>query len=206
MQTEYKTKSACVKSLGFFFKKNQYLSHSFLSWEQNMLLNIPIPYTKFFFNTKFNCIMARPQETSNKKEMEKKRLQKKKEKEQRKEERKANSKEGLTLEDMMAYVDENGNIVSTPPDPNKKKAIKVEDVVIGSRNNESATPVNQRTGIVTFFNVSKGFGFIRDTTTKESIFVGSKSITTRIQENDTVTFETEMGPKGLNAINVKLVR
>lgn len=150
--------------------------------------------------------MARPQETFNKKEMEKKRLQKKKEKEQRKEERKANAKDGLTLEDMMAYVDENGNIVSTPPDPNKKKSINVEDVVIGSRNNESATPVNQRTGTVTFFNTSKGFGFIRDTETRESIFVGSKSITTRIQENDVVTFETEMGPKGLNAINVKLVR
>jgi cold shock CspA family protein len=150
--------------------------------------------------------MARPQETFNKKEMEKKRLQKKKEKEQRKEERKANAKEGLTLEDMMAYVDENGNITSTPPDPNKKKSIKIEDVVIGSRNNESATPVSQRTGTVTFFNTSKGFGFIRDIETKESIFVGSKSITMRIQENDTVTFETEMGPKGLNAINVKLVR
>ncbi len=151
--------------------------------------------------------MARPQETFNKKEMEKKRLQKKKEKEQRKEERKANAKEGLTLEDMMAYVDENGNITSTPPDPNKKRSsIKVEDVVIGSRNNESATPVNQRTGTVTFFNTSKGFGFIRDNQSKESIFVGSKSITMRIQENDVVTFETEMGPKGLNAINVKLVR
>jgi hypothetical protein len=77
--------------------------------------------------------MARPQETFNKKELEKKRLQKRKEKEQRKEERKANAKEGSSLEDMMAYVDENGNISSTPPDPTRRKpTIKTEDIVIGS--------------------------------------------------------------------------
>jgi spore germination protein YaaH len=90
--------------------------------------------------------MARPQETFNKKELEKKRLQKRKEKEQRKEERKANAKEGSSLEDMMAYVDENGNITSTPPDPTRKKTtIKTEDIVIGSSNFGS---VNQGSGAV----------------------------------------------------------
>ena len=66
--------------------------------------------------------MAKSQETFSKKEAEKKKAQKKKEKEQRKEERKANAKSG-SLEDMMAYVDEYGNITSTPPDPLKKKSI-----------------------------------------------------------------------------------
>ena len=65
--------------------------------------------------------MAKSQETFNKKEKEKKRLQKRKEKEQRKEDRKANAKEGGSWEDMMAYVDENGNISAAPPDPTKKK-------------------------------------------------------------------------------------
>jgi hypothetical protein len=64
--------------------------------------------------------MARSQETFNKKEAEKRKAQKRKEKEQRKEERKANAKEGKSLEEMMAYVDEDGNITSTPPDPTKK--------------------------------------------------------------------------------------
>jgi len=153
--------------------------------------------------------MARPQETSNKKELEKKRLQKRKEKEQRKEERKANAKEGSSLEDMMAYVDENGNITSTPPDPTRKKTtIKTEDIVIGSSNFGS---VNQgsgavRTGKVTFFNTSKGFGFIKDSSNGESIFVHSNGLMSPIKENDTVSFETERGFKGLNAIKVKVVK
>lgn len=66
--------------------------------------------------------MARPQETFNKKELEKKWLQKRQEKEQRKEERKANAS-GKSFEDMLAYVDENGNITSTPPDLTRKKSI-----------------------------------------------------------------------------------
>lgn len=67
--------------------------------------------------------MGRPQETFNKKELEKKRIQKRKEKLQRMEERKANAQKGASLEDMMAYVDENGNITSTPPDPTKRRTL-----------------------------------------------------------------------------------
>jgi hypothetical protein len=65
--------------------------------------------------------MARSQASATKKEKEKKKLQKRQDKEQRKQERKANSMEGKPLEEMMAYVDENGNITSEPPDPSKKK-------------------------------------------------------------------------------------
>ncbi len=153
--------------------------------------------------------MARPQETFNKKELEKKRLQKRKEKEQRKEERKANAKEGSSLEDMMAYVDENGNISSTPPDPTRRKTnIKTEDIVIGSRNNGSVNQGggSERQGRVTFFNTSKGFGFIKDVENGESIFVHSNGLSTPIKENDLVSFETERGFKGLNAIKVKVVK
>ena len=64
--------------------------------------------------------MGKSQETFNKKEKEKKRKKKKQEKQQRKEERKANSGGG-ELENMMAYVDEFGNITETPPDPTAKK-------------------------------------------------------------------------------------
>jgi cold shock CspA family protein len=150
--------------------------------------------------------MARPQETFNKKELEKKRLQKRKQKEERREERKANAKEGQSLEEMMAYVDENGNITSTPPDPSKKKTIRAEDIVMGSRNNESHQPDPIRKGKVTFFNSSKGFGFIKDSSTGESIFVHNNGLVNPIKENDTVSFETERGPKGLNAVRVKLVK
>ncbi len=151
--------------------------------------------------------MARPQETFNKKELEKKRLQKRKEKEQRKEDRKANAKDGQSLEDMMAYVDENGNITSSPPDPTKKRTIKQDDVVIGSRNNGSVNqPSADRTGKVAFFNTSKGFGFIKDSESGESIFVHSKGLLAPIKENDMVSFETERGHKGLNAVRVKVIK
>lgn len=152
--------------------------------------------------------MGRPQETFNKKELEKKRIQKRKEKLQRMEERKANSKKGASLDDMMAYVDENGNITSTPPDPTKKKSIKLEDVVLGSRNLESASNAANtlRNGRVAFFNTTKGFGFIKDVDSGESIFVHSNGLIDPIKENDTVTFETEKGFKGPNAIKVRLAK
>lgn len=65
--------------------------------------------------------MASSQETFSKKEREKKRLKKKKDKVEKKEERQANAQKGQSLEDMMVYVDENGNLTSTPPDPRKRK-------------------------------------------------------------------------------------
>ncbi|GAB3817910.1 hypothetical protein GCM10028895_14490 [Pontibacter rugosus] len=67
--------------------------------------------------------MGRSQETFSKKEKEKKRLKKRQDKEQKKEERQANSDKGKGIEEMLAYVDENGNITSTPPDPTKKKLL-----------------------------------------------------------------------------------
>ena len=44
---------------------------------------------------------------------------KKKEKEERRKERKENNAKGGDLSDMMAYLDENGNIISEPPEKNK---------------------------------------------------------------------------------------
>lgn len=149
--------------------------------------------------------MGRSQETFNKKEKEKKKLRKKKEKEERKEERKANSSDGNNLDDMIAYVDEFGNISSTPPDPSKRKEIKQEDIQLGATRNEETEEDVVRIGIVTFFNESKGYGFIRDKNTQESIFVHINGLTEPIKENNKVSFEVEKGPKGLNAVNVKKV-
>ena len=69
-------------------------------------------------------------ETWNKKEREKKRLQNRKEKAERKLERKENSKDGNDLDSMLAYLDENGNLTSTPPDPRKKIIVNAEDINI----------------------------------------------------------------------------
>ena len=74
--------------------------------------------------------MAKSQQTFNKKEKEKKRLKKRQDKAEKMAERKANAKSS-DLEDMMAYVDEFGNITETPPDPLKKKKFKAENIEIG---------------------------------------------------------------------------
>jgi cold shock CspA family protein len=144
-------------------------------------------------------------ETFSKKEKEKKRIQKRKEKEQRKAERKANAKTGQSLEEMMAYVDENGNISDSPPDPTKKKVIKESDIVLGSRNVEGMNVNPIRKGRITYFNVAKGYGFIKDMQTQESIFVHNNALTTPVKENDIVSFETENSVKGLAAISVKKI-
>lgn len=149
--------------------------------------------------------MAKSQETFNKKEAEKKRLKKKQDKEQKKLERKANAKIGPKLEDMLAYVDEFGNITSTPPDPRRKKIEnKLEEISIGVSKQSAERKSNLRTGTVTFFNESKGYGFIKDSETHESIFVHLNGLVDKIKENNKVTFEVEMGPKGLNATKVRL--
>ena len=151
--------------------------------------------------------MGRSQETFNKKENEKKRAKKKQDKEAKKEERKANAGKGQSLDDMMAYVDEDGNITSTPPDPTKKKKeIKQEDIRISVSKQEDIEPTDTlRKGTVTFFNDSKGYGFIKDSETQESVFVHVNALTNPIKEHDKVTFEVEMGQKGPTAVKVKLV-
>ncbi|MFO7258375.1 MAG: cold shock domain-containing protein [Bacteroidota bacterium] len=152
--------------------------------------------------------MSKSRETWNKKETEKKKRKKRQDKEQRREERKAQAKEGGTsFDDMIAYVDEDGNITSTPPDPSKKREVREEDIVIGvprQSQSESHDPI--RRGTVSFFNTSKGYGFIRDHETQESIFVHANGLIDEIHENDKVTFEVQMGHKGPNAVDVKLIR
>ena len=147
--------------------------------------------------------MAKAQANFGKQENEKKRQQKKNEKEERRRERQANK--GQSLDDMIAYVDENGNITSTPPDPTKKKEVALESIRIGVPKQEDRVPEDTtRQGTVTFFNTSKGYGFIKDSTSQESIFVHANNLGgLTIMEGDKVTFETEPGMKGPTAVRVK---
>jgi len=145
-------------------------------------------------------------ETWSKKEREKKKKQIKKEKQERRQERKENGKLGHDPESMYAYLDENGNLSSKPPDPKKKIVINVEDIEIGVPKHIDNPEDLVRTGTVTFFNNDKGYGFIKDQETQQSVFVHINSLTEPVKENNKVSFEVEMGPKGANAINVKLIK
>jgi cold shock CspA family protein len=150
--------------------------------------------------------MGRSQESFNKKEVRNKKEKKRKEKEQKKQIRKEGEKSS-SLDDMIAYVDENGMITSTPPDPSKKTVINLEDIEISipkSDPNQVLDPI--RKGSVTFFNTSKGFGFIRDLETQESVFVHVNNLLEDIKEGNLVNYEVEMGQKGPTAVQVKLYR
>jgi len=150
--------------------------------------------------------MGRSQETFNKKEVRNKKEKKRKEKEKKRLARKDSEKSG-SLGDMIAYVDENGMITSTPPDPAKKTEIKLEDIEIGVPKQDDSEKFNPvRKGTVTLFNDSKGYGFIRDTETKESIFVHINNTLENIKEGNLVSFEIGKGPKGLTALQVKPIK
>ncbi|RLD32372.1 MAG: cold shock domain-containing protein [Bacteroidetes bacterium] len=151
--------------------------------------------------------MGRSQETFNKKEVRNKKEKKRKEKEKKRLARKENEKK-TGMDDMIAYVDENGMISSTPPDSTKKKDIKAETIEISiPKRDASDIPDKIRKGVVTFFNDSKGFGFIKDSETKESVFVHINNVLEdELKENNMVSFEVEMGPKGPTAMQVKLIK
>ena len=147
--------------------------------------------------------MAKSKETFNKKEKEKKRKEKQNAKAQRKEERQMNAVKGAGLEDMMAYVDEFGNLTSVPTDYKNKKETNLEDIQISVptlEEREQQTVTNK--GKVTYFNTEKGFGFIKDQMTGQDVFVHVNSLVHSVEINDRVSFEMIRGKKGPEAINV----
>ena len=65
--------------------------------------------------------------------------------------------------------------------------------------------LNMNNGTVKFFNNSKGFGFIVPDDGEKDVFVHANGLIDEIKEGDKVTFEIEESPKGLNALNVRVV-
>lgn len=138
-----------------------------------------------------------------KKENAKKKAQKLKEKAQRREDRKSNNNKGKSLDDMFVYVDENGNLHDTPQ-TTAKTEVNLEDIRLG------ATPIpdepTEKTGTVVKFILEKGFGFILEDNTSDSIFFHTNDLLELIKEQDRVTFEKGRSPKGYQATNIKKVK
>ncbi|GAA04162.1 MULTISPECIES: transcription antiterminator/RNA stability regulator CspE [Photobacterium] len=69
--------------------------------------------------------------------------------------------------------------------------------------------MSKATGTVKWFNEEKGFGFITQDNGGADVFVHFRAITgdgfKTLAEGQKVSFETEQGPKGLQAANVEKV-
>ena len=135
-------------------------------------------------------------DSQSKKEKNKKKDLKRKEKLNKREERKTNNNKGKSLEEMIVYVDVNGNFTDVPPHLQNRE----EDLKKGGRNRDMDTTFE---GVIATFNTEKGFGFIKEEGEKENIFFHNSQLKEPIKVNDKVTFEKEMSDKGFRAVNIK---
>jgi CspA family cold shock protein len=63
-----------------------------------------------------------------------------------------------------------------------------------------------KTGTVKWFDTTKAYGFIKPDEGDKDIFVHQSDLVDgTINENDKVEFETEDGPKGIRATQVKAI-
>lgn len=129
-----------------------------------------------------------------KKEGNKKKAKKKQDKVLRREDRKVNNNKGKSLEDMIIYVDKNGNFTSIPPH------LQVEEDLI-SRNINSNETSEIHSGIINFLH-EKGYGFITEDKTRDSIFFNYDLNSFPFKKNDRVSYIKESSQKGFKAIQI----
>lgn len=140
--------------------------------------------------------------TTGKRDREKLKEQNRKEKQKRKDERRSSGTS--SFEDMIAYVDENGNLHTTPQNIPPKTEIDVSQIEISvpKQKDEEQQPL---TGRIEHFNDSKGYGFIKDDDGGEQYFFHISSAPATITEGDRVTFEIERGTRGLAAVRISII-
>lgn len=147
--------------------------------------------------------MGRSKETFGKKEVRNKQAKKRKDKEKRRLERKEQATN--SFDDMIAYVDANGQITDTPPDLTEKEEIEAENIEVSVPKGGTAEKIKIFRGKITNFDESKGFGFIYSPDINDSVFVHVNDCGEMPKTGDKVEFETEKGVKGLKAVNVTLL-
>ena len=144
--------------------------------------------------------MAKSSSTSNKKDREKRKQKERKEKLEKKADRK-NTK-AKTFDEMIAYVDEFGRISSTPVA--QRVPVDLDSIEISVTRQTATDEKEPKTGTVFSFDEAKGYGFIKDANSTDSIFVHSSALSTPIKPGNKVTFDIEKGERGFYAVNVKL--
>lgn len=149
--------------------------------------------------------MGRSQETLGKKEVRNKKEKKRKEKLEKREKKKTEGKSSFN--DMIAYVDEFGKIISTPQDPERK-------IIFDEENNNFLAPKKihekvketEHKGVVIFMNEEKGFGFIRDDTSGQKLFFHVSGLLEPVKQNSNVIYEKARSPRGISATKISLVK
>jgi cold shock CspA family protein len=141
-------------------------------------------------------------ETFAKKELQKKRAKKKQDKLEKKEERKNNNNKGKSFEDMIVYLDENGNLTDVHPD----KQIKGKPIEPRSnQNSKDNVEAIEFTGTISSFFKDKNFGFIVEDITNANIFIHGNSVQESINIRDRVSYKKEKTAKGYAAFAVKKI-
>ena len=125
--------------------------------------------------------------TTGKRDREKLKEQKRQEKQKRKDERKSGGTS--SFEDMIAYVDENGILHTTPQDVKPKTEIDVSQI-------EISTPKQEEMEILPS---------TKDADSGEKYFFHISSAPDTIAEGDKVTFEIERGTRGLAAVRISII-
>lgn len=135
--------------------------------------------------------MARSKQSHLKREKEKNKQKKQKDKETRRFERKTTSNKGKGL-DALVMVDEYADL-----DKDKKLAeIRAElsaekkDILPGE-------------GRVSYCNDQKGYGYIKDNSTKGTVFFQTSSLPAPVKVNDLLSYTIVRGPKGATANNIR---
>jgi cold shock CspA family protein len=96
-------------------------------------------------------------------------------------------------------------ITGTPPDPDKKEEVDLDNIVVSTPKREEMEEV-VLSGRVEHFKPDKGYGFIRNLSGTDKYFFHVSNAQASIAEGNTVTFELERGEKGMNAIKITLTK
>ena len=139
-----------------------------------------------------------------KREIKKNKRAKRKAKQERREERKLQKAD--TFQEMIAYVDANGVITEERPEPAQFEEVELEDIEVSIPKTVGDEVKGDPTGRVDYYNISRGFGFIKEDNSVNKYFFHESNAEYGIEENSVVTYRLERGPKGMNAIDVKLIK
>lgn len=142
--------------------------------------------------------------TFSKREIEKNKRAKKLAKQKRREERKNEPTD--SFKDMIAYVDAYGVITDEKPEEVEVEEIELEDIEISIPKSEVEEHKGNPTGHVEYYNINRGYGFIKEDDSVNKYFFHQSNAEYGIGESSKVTFELERGPRGMNAIEVKLIK